>query len=179
LLRRRLHRERSNLIENNIRFRCIGDIDLLPKATRKEVDKTIEETANCTGMQLTFALSYGGQQEIVLAAKKFAEQVKSGALKIEDLNEESFRSLLPSNFIPDPDLILRTSGESRISNFFLWQAAYAEILVTPKMWPDFQIEDLQWALQKFYQTERRFGRISEQLNRSVAESSLAKMKSLL
>ncbi len=163
LLARRLRRERAPLIKNNIRFRCIGDLNKLPALVRSEVDKTIEETKNCTGMNLVFALSYSGRQEITQTVQALAEKVKSGELQPQDISAEMFSQSLPSSFIPDPDLIIRTSGESRISNFFLWQAAYSEIYISSKMWPDFDEVDLREALTKFSNKERRFGKTSEQI----------------
>lgn len=174
LLRRRLSRERAGLIENNIRFNCIGDLSRLPNATQAEVRRTVDETAHCTGMTLTFALSYGGQQELVLAAKTLAQKVAQGEMSAADVNESTLRAALPSAHLPDPDLIVRTSGESRLSNFFLWQAAYSEIYITPKMWPEFDIKSLHEALLKFSSQERRFGHTSEQLKIvSAAAKSLA------
>lgn len=163
LLARRLRRERSSLIKNNIRFRCIGELDRLPKSVLDEVQKTISETESCTGMNLVFALSYGGRQDLVEATKKVAAQVESGLLKPDQISEDLIKQNLATNFMPDPDLIIRTSGESRISNFFLWQAAYSEIYITPKMWPEFDETDLAQALATYARKERRFGKTSEQI----------------
>lgn len=163
LLTRRLRRERANLIKNNIRFRCIGDLSKLPDSVRAEVEKTIEATKHGQGMTLVFALSYGGRQELVSAMQALAKKVKAGELLPEDINEQTLRSAMESRFLPDPDLIIRTSGESRISNFFLWQSAYSEIYISPKMWPEFKEDDLREALVAFSRRERRFGKVSGQL----------------
>lgn len=163
LLKKRLKRETALLIQNNIRFRCIGDLSRLPESVRRQVDETIELTKNNTGMNLTFALNYGGRQEILESVKEIAEKVKSGELSPGQIDESFFSQQLPSHFLPDPDLIIRTSGESRLSNFFLWQAAYAEFFVTPVLWPDFTTDQLHQALQQFARVERRFGMTSEQL----------------
>jgi undecaprenyl diphosphate synthase len=174
LLTRRLRRERPSLIKNNIRFRCIGDFSKLPDSVRAEVDKTVEETKNCTGMNLVFALSYGGRQEIVAAARDLAQQVASGKIKAEDIDEELFARGLSSSFLPDPDLIIRTSGESRLSNFYLWQSAYSELFISPKMWPEFDESDLKEAMACFNTKERRFGKTSDQVRvlASVAEEGV-------
>lgn len=163
LLSRQLKRERAKLMANNIRFHAIGDLLRLPEAVRHEVRQTIEMTAGNTGMNLTFALSYGGRQEITSVAREIAQQVEAGQLKASDIDEATFARLLPSSFLPDPDLIIRTSGESRISNFFLWQAAYSEIFFEHKTWPDFNLADLHRILDHFAKSERRFGRTSEQV----------------
>lgn len=163
LLRRQLIRERAMLMRHNIRFQCIGEIGRLPIAVRQVVLQTLEETSNNTGMVLTFALSYGGRQEITLMAREIARQVKLGMLEENEVDEALVASLLPSSFLPDPDLIIRTSGESRISNFFLWQSAYSEIEFEAKAWPDFNNEDLHRILSCYSARERRFGRTTDQL----------------
>jgi undecaprenyl diphosphate synthase len=166
LLTRHLVRETSKLIKNNIQFHCIGDIHRLPELVRQQVLLTIDKTKNCTGMKLTFALSYGGRQELAQAFKILAYKVQNGDLKPQDITQELIAESLESSFLPDPDLIIRTSGESRISNFFLWQAAYSELVFTEKPWPDFSQEDLLSILADFAKKERRFGRISDQLETS-------------
>jgi undecaprenyl diphosphate synthase len=164
LLRRQLIRERGNLIAKNIRFQCIGDISSLPPIVREEVLLTVKQTAENTGMILTFALSYGGRQEITAMAQEVARQARLGLLTEDDLDDASVAGLLPSSFLPDPDLILRTSGEYRLSNFLLWQAAYSELVFETKSWPEFTISDLHRVLEKYNDRERRFGRISQQLH---------------
>lgn len=171
LLFLRLNRERNNLIRNNIKFRCVGNIARLPNSVRETVLRTIRETDHCTGMTLTFALSYGGRQEITEAAKGLARLTKEGKLDPEKITTEMFSSHLESSFLPDPDLIIRTSGESRLSNFFLWSAAYSELLIVEKMWPDFNLRDLDSAILEFGGRERRFGKTSAQVWPQVSESS--------
>lgn len=163
LLFLRLNRERSNLIRNNIKFRCIGNLERLPLEVRNTVLKTVRETDHCTGMTLTFALSYGGRQEITGAVRDIAQLVKSGRLDPDEITTEMVAGHMESAFLPDPDLIIRTSGESRLSNFFLWSAAYSELLIVEKMWPAFTLTDLDAAIQEYDGRERRFGRTSAQL----------------
>ncbi len=163
LLRRQLLRERAKLMRDNIRFQAIGQVDRLPDAVQEIVNETIEMTADNTGMVLTFALSYGGRQEITQMAQEVARQVRLGELVEEEIDEALIAGLMPSAYLPDPDLLIRTSGERRISNFFLWQCAYTEIEFEEKSWPDFTLSDLHRALNQFSQKERRYGRTSEQL----------------
>ena len=170
LLFRRLRKERQSLIKNNIQFHCIGDMSRLPAQVLFEVEETIRATADCTGMKLIFALSYGGRQELTQAAKLLAQQVKDGLLDPEDIDDATLNGALESSWLPHPDLIVRTSGESRLSNFFLWQAAYSEIYFTDKLWPEFSAADLHDALLFFSSRERRFGKTSEQV-RSISRGS--------
>lgn len=163
LLSRQLKREGRKLVEKNVRFQCIGQLDRLPPAVRKVVDGVIEDTSQNTGMNLTFALSYGGRQEITEMAQEIARQVALGTLEEKDVDEALVASLLPSSFLPDPDLIIRTSGESRLSNFFLWQSAYSEIAFEKKSWPDFTGADLIRILSAYSMRERRFGRTTDQV----------------
>lgn len=163
LLVRQLRRERDKLNENNIRFQVIGDLDRLPRAVAQEVLKTIELTEKNSGMSLVFALSYGGRQEITAMVREAARKVQDGELEINEIDDATVAGLLPSSFLPDPDLIIRTSGESRISNFFLWQAAYSEIYFENKPWPDFTLADLHKILAHYSKCERRFGRTSDQI----------------
>jgi undecaprenyl diphosphate synthase len=163
LLKRQLMREARNLVTKNIRFQCIGQMERLPGPVREAVMQTIQDTSQCTGMVLTFALSYGGRQEITQMAREVARQVKLGLLDEREVDDALVAGLLPSSFLPDPDLIIRTSGESRISNFFLWQSAYSEIEFEDKAWPDFTAEDLTRILEGYAQRERRYGRTPEQI----------------
>jgi undecaprenyl diphosphate synthase len=163
LLKRQLAREKTTLMRNNIRFQTIGQLSRLPAEVRQIVLETVEETAGNTGMVLTFALSYGGRQEITEMVREVVRQVKLDALDEDEVDEALVAGLLPSSFLPDPDLIIRTSGEARISNFFLWQSAYSEIEFEPKAWPDFSLQDLHRILSTFAARERRYGRTSEQL----------------
>jgi undecaprenyl diphosphate synthase len=168
LLAKYLIKERKSLIQNNIRFQCIGQIDRLPKFAQEEITKTIQATQDNTGLNLFFALSYGGRQEILAATQAFAQLVKEGRYEIEDLNENLFSTLLSTFPTPDPDLIIRTSGEMRLSNFLTWQSVYSEIYVTQTLWPDFSIQNLHEAINHYLQRERRFGKTSSQ----ILESSL-------
>lgn len=163
LLTKYLKKERENLIKNNIRFSCIGQLDRLPTSALAEISKTIEATKNNTGMNLYFALSYGGRQEVVNAAKLFARDVQVGTRKLEDLTEELFSAYLSTYPTPDPDLIIRTSGEMRLSNFLTWQSAYTEMYFSSILWPDFTIDELHKAFQSFSQRERRYGKTSSQM----------------
>lgn len=160
LLEKQLEKERETLIRNNVRFNTIGDRTKLPQGVLAQLDKTIEATANNTGMNLIFALSYGSRQEITNAAQQLAREALAGRLQPEDINEDLVDSLMSTSGTPDPDLIIRTSGEFRISNFLLWQAAYSEFFITEKPWPDFNAEELAKALDFFAKRERRFGKIS-------------------
>jgi undecaprenyl diphosphate synthase len=163
LLKKQLKKEVRNLIDNNIRFRCIGDLSRLPSAVRQQVEETISETAHCSGMSLNFALNYGGQQEILNATKSLMQKALDGRIQPEQVSEQTISDELESSFSPFPDLIVRTSGESRLSNFFLWQAAYSEFYVTDVHWPEFQRDELMKALNWFAKTERRFGMTSRQV----------------
>jgi undecaprenyl diphosphate synthase len=162
LLGRHLRKERSNLIRHNIRFSVIGEVTRLPKAILEEVEKTIAATSACTGMNLTFALSYGGRQELTEAAKALAIDVAAGRMRAEDINEAALAAKLQTSHMRDPDLIVRTSGEFRLSNFMLWQAAYSELYVTQTMWPDFDKQELLAAFAHYSSRERRFGRTTSQ-----------------
>ena len=163
LLSKTIFEELSTLNDNNIRLNAIGDLERLPKYNYDALMKTIEETKNNDRMTLTLCLSYSGRWEITEAAKKMAEKVKSGELNIEQIDEKCFSSFLYTNGMPDPELLIRTSGEERISNFLLWQLAYSEFYFTDKLWPDFGKEDLYEAIVDYQGRERRFGKTSEQV----------------
>lgn len=160
LLGRHLRRERATLLKNNIRFTTIGDLSRLPAPVRAEVLTTVEQTSKNTGMHLVFALSYGARQEITKAMRVLAEQVRSGLLSPEDINDCVVSTYLETTGTPDPDLIIRTSGEYRLSNFLLWQAAYSELYITQALWPDFGEDELERAFQFFANRERRFGKVA-------------------
>jgi undecaprenyl diphosphate synthase len=169
LLKKYLKRETHNLLKENIRFSIIGDRSQLPTDVAEAIDSSITATAACTGLQLTFALSYGSRQEIAEAVRQIAQKVAAGALRPEDINLETISHNLQTHGTPDPDLILRTSGEKRLSNFLLWQSAYSEFSFSEKLWPDFTKRDLSEVLLEFKNRERRFGQIKaaavhEQLN---------------
>ncbi len=155
-----LKSEYLELNENNIRLRAMGRLDLLPRDTRKRLDETIELLSSNDGMILNLCLSYGGRAEIVDAARRIAGEAAAGRIDPEGIDEEGFSNYLYSPELPDPDLLIRTSGEMRISNFLLWQLAYTEIVVTEVLWPDFREEDTFAAIDEYLGRERRFGDIS-------------------
>ncbi len=163
LLERSIKRERKTLIENQIRFRVIGSLDQLPSGVRNEILKSIEITAENSGMTLTFAINYGGRREITDAVKGIVSDVRLGRLKENEIDESTISERLASSFLPDPDLVIRTSGEFRTSNFLLWQSAYSEYFILEKPWPEFTVTELDKALMAFSQRERRFGKISSQI----------------
>jgi undecaprenyl diphosphate synthase len=162
LFAHRLEREKSSLMKNNIRFHVIGDLSRVPEAVRNLASSVTEMTSKNTGMNLTFAISYSGRQDIVATTQRIAEKVKMNTLLPSEIDEACFAAHLNSPFTTDPDVIIRTSGENRLSNFFLWQAAYSEIYFVNTPWPDFNEDDLNGVLEKYSKTERRFGRISSQ-----------------
>ncbi|MDB5010304.1 MAG: isoprenyl transferase [Mucilaginibacter sp.] len=159
-----IHKEIANFMKKNVRLNAIGDLHMLPKKCYNELNNAIETTAANTGLTLTLALSYSSRREIVQAAKNIASKVKSGELDINDIDEELFENNLYTGGMPDPELLIRTSGEHRISNYLLWQIAYAELYFTAKLWPDFRKEDLYEAILDYQKRERRFGMTSEQVN---------------
>ncbi|MFC0516185.1 isoprenyl transferase [Mucilaginibacter angelicae] len=159
-----IHKEVPGFMKNNIRLNAIGDLDMLPEKCLRELNSAIETTSGNTGVVLTLALSYSSRREIVRAAKNIAIKVKNGELDINDINEEVFEQNLFTGDMPNPELLIRTSGEYRISNYLLWQIAYAELYFTTKLWPDFRKEDLYEAVIDFQKRERRFGLTSEQVN---------------
>jgi undecaprenyl diphosphate synthase len=163
LLVNSIHRETKTLNENNIRLLAIGELSSLPKKCQEELRKSMESTKKNTQMDLILALSYSAKWEIVQAVKKMMEECKQGKLSSEDVNEQLIQGYLSTTNIPDPELLIRTSGERRISNFLLWQIAYSELYFTDKLWPDFRKTDLEEAIIDYQQRERRFGKISEQL----------------
>ncbi len=163
LLSKTIAEEVKTLNDNNIRLNAIGDLQRLPKSNYEALMKAIENTKNNDRMTLTLCLSYSGRWEIAQAAKSLAEKVKSGELGIEQIDEKCFSNFLSTKDIPDPELLVRTSGEERISNFLLWQLAYSEFYFTDKFWPDFGKEDLYESIVDYQSRERRFGKTSEQL----------------
>ncbi len=163
LLKRFLKSELQEMLENGIRLHTIGRTDKLPKDVRSTLLETIERTQHNQDMVLTLALSYGGRQEIVDGMENLARQVKAGRLDPSSVSEKTISEVLYTADMPDPDLLIRTSGEFRISNFLLWQIAYTEIYVTPTLWPDFRKEEYLFAISDFQQRERRFGKTGEQV----------------
>lgn len=154
-----LHSEYLELKENNIRLRAMGRLDMLPGDTLRVLQETIASLSSNTGMILNLCLSYSGRGEIVDAARTIARAAAAGELSASDIDENSFRTYLYDPELPDPDLLIRTSGELRISNFLLWQLAYTEIVVTDILWPDFRAEHLCDAVREYLGRERRFGKV--------------------
>jgi undecaprenyl diphosphate synthase len=157
LLDRFLDDKASELDKQNIRLLAIGDLDRLPAATRKRLDRIQEQTKNHQTMTLVLALSYGAREEITAAVRSIAKAVVAGEISIEEIDPELFSRHLYTKNIPDPDLLIRTSGEMRVSNFLLWQISYSEIVIVKKMWPDFRQGDLFAAVEEYKKRHRRFG----------------------
>ncbi len=155
--------ELNKLLENNIRLKTIGNSDLLPDSVRKQLYEAIEKTKNNTGMTLTIALSYGSREELTNVFKNICDKVKNNIISTEAIDESVINQHLYTHDLPDVDLLIRTSGEQRISNFLLWQIAYAELYFTEVLWPDFQDNDLYEAIISYQNRERRFGKTSEQI----------------
>lgn len=156
-------KETPTLMRNNVRLMTIGDTERLPEATKRKFEQCIDETSGNTGLRLVIALSYSSRWEIVEAVKRAAEAVKRGDIQVEDIDEQLVSTLMTTCAIPDPDLLIRTSGELRISNFLLWQLAYAELYFTDCLWPDFTEEEFYKAIISYQHRERRFGKTSEQV----------------
>lgn len=159
-----INQEAETLNKNNIRLNAIGDLKSLPQKCIDDLADAMNKTKDNTKCTLTLALSYSAKWEIVEAARKIAEQVKAGQLGIDQIDEQLFAAKLTTANIPDPELMIRTSGEHRISNYLLWQMAYTELYFTETLWPDFRREHLYEAIVNYQKRERRFGKISEQLN---------------
>lgn len=158
-----LKKELNTLQKNNISLKAVGNLELLPSKAQKELHEVITATQDNDRMNLTLALSYGSREELLTVIKKVATQVKQGAIEIDDINQQTINHLLYTNYLPDVDLLIRTSGEQRVSNFLLWQIAYAEFYFTEVLWPDFRKEHLVEAIHNYQNRERRFGKTSEQL----------------
>lgn len=169
LLVNTIRKEVEELKKNNVRLHVIGDMSSLPEVCQKEMAEAIEMTADNTGLNLILALSYSSRWEIMEAAKKFAKEVTEGKREINDLNDELFHSYLTTSAYPDPELMIRTSGEHRISNYLLYQLAYAELYFTPVHWPDFRKDNLFQAILDYQSRERRFGKTSEQIQKNSAQ----------
>nr|WP_276167980.1 isoprenyl transferase [Zobellia alginiliquefaciens] len=159
-----LKKELKTFSENNIRLNAIGDIESLPKRANKELKEVMEKTRGNTGMTLTLALSYGAREELKNAVKQISAKVKNNIISIENIDETIINNHLYTHDLPDVDLLVRTSGEHRISNFLLWQIAYAELYFVDVFWPDFSSQHLAEAIKSYQNRERRFGKTSEQLN---------------
>jgi len=158
-----LRKELPTLKKNGISLKAVGSLNLLPQKAQRELQEVIELTKDNDRMDLTLALSYGSREELTAAVKLIAEEVVRGSLELEDIQEATINNHLFTKDMPDVDLLIRTSGEQRISNFLLWQIAYAELYFTEVLWPDFRKEDLLEALRNYQDRERRFGKTSEQL----------------
>lgn len=159
-----LRKEIKTLMDNDIQLKAIGCLESLPEKARKELKEVIAKTANNKKMTVTLALSYGSREEIVATVKKISKLVKEEQLEIEEIDESLINQNLYSHNLPDVDLLIRTSGEKRISNFLLWQIAYAELYFTEILWPDFRKKNFFEAVLNYQNRERRFGKTSEQLN---------------
>lgn len=155
--------ETPQLNKKNVRLQAIGNLNSLPPACLQELNESIDITSKNTGLTLVLALSYSAKWELVSAVKNIANDVVNGQLQVDDISEQQIENYLCTKHIPDPELMIRTSGEHRISNFLLWQLAYAEFYFTEKLWPDFRKNDLYEAILNFQNRERRFGKTSEQL----------------
>jgi undecaprenyl diphosphate synthase len=158
-----LNSEKKTLLDNNVQLQAIGDLKSLPGNVGNQLNKVIEETSVNDGLKLILALSYSGRWEIINAIRDIAQDVVDSKMKINEICDTSFDKYLNTRNFPDPELLIRTSGEYRISNFLLWQIAYAELYFTETLWPDFRREDFYKAIVNFQNRERRFGKISEQI----------------
>lgn len=163
LLVHAINNETESLKEKNVRLRMIGDYDSLPAEVQEKLDWSIKELQDCTGVTLVLAISYSAKWEITEAIRQIADDVKTGNLLPENINKELIDNYLATKGIPDPELLIRTSGEARISNFLLWQIAYSEFYFTPVLWPDFTKEQLFEAVYDYQNRERRFGKTSQQI----------------
>lgn len=157
LLEEYLNKVENKFNENNIKFSVIGNIKALPESINIKIKEIVDSTKNNTGLVLNLALNYGARLEIIDAVRKIAKDIKKGDIAIEDISEDKFHEYLYTNNLPDPDLLIRTSGELRVSNFLLWQIAYAELYVTKKLWPDFKKSDFEKAVSEYQKRKRRFG----------------------
>lgn len=158
-----MSRELPEMLENNVTMRIIGDISRLPEDARQTLDQCVAATAHCTGLNMILALSYSSRWEITEAVKAISSKVAVGELKAEDINDDIVSQHLATAEYPDPDLLIRTGGDVRVSNYLLWQIAYSELYFTPTLWPDFDGAALRKAVAEYQQRERRYGLISEQL----------------
>jgi len=159
LFERVLRQELMEMMAENVRIRFVGDLTALPASLQAEIQLAVTKTQSHQGIDFTVATNYGGREEIVQACRALARQVQAGVLAPEEITEALFSQYLYTASLPDPDLLIRTSGEMRISNFLLWQLAYAEIYVTDTLWPDFDINEFHRALAAYQQRDRRFGKL--------------------
>ncbi len=158
-----IERETPDLIKNNVRLRMIGDIGRMPSSARSRLEQCIADTARCTGLTLVLALSYSARWDIVQAARSLAEDAAAGAINPATIDDKTLASRLSTSFMPDPDLLIRTGGDMRVSNYLLWEIAYTEIVVTPTFWPDFSKSDFINAIADFQRRQRRFGLTGDQI----------------
>ncbi|MEY3222515.1 MAG: hypothetical protein RLZZ203_1371 [Cyanobacteriota bacterium] len=159
LFQRVLRQELREMVEENVQIQFVGNLQALPKGLQEEISRSMTETKNNQSIKFTVATNYGGRQEILQACRAIAQKVKEGLLQPDDISEEVFEAHLYTAGVADPDLLIRTSGEMRLSNFLLWQMAYGEIYITDTLWPDFDREEFRRALSAYQQRERRFGKI--------------------
>jgi undecaprenyl diphosphate synthase len=159
-----IERETPDLIKNNVRLTMVGDVARMPEFASNRLRKCMDDTSHCNGLTLILALSYSSRWEILEACKSIATQVKDGKLSIEEITDDLFSSNLATKNIPDPDLLIRTAGDYRISNYLLWQIAYSELYFTQTFWPDFSKDDFCAAVIEYQSRERRFGKTSEQVS---------------
>lgn len=164
LLKQYLIAEREQLVSNNLRLRIIGERDRIPAEVQAEMDLSVEACSKNDGMTLCLAINYGSRREIVRAIQRIADKVSSGELTSNEINEQLVSDHLDTSGLPDPDLLVRTSGEMRISNYLLWQISYSELWVTPTLWPDFGKEHLIAAVNEFASRDRRFGGLNQERN---------------
>ena len=158
-----IRKEIDNLDKNNVRLTTIGNLNDLPKETRKNIKNGISQTRDNTGLNLILALSYGSRQELIRAIRRIGNKIESSQIKSDDITDEVLESELYSTGVPDPDLVIRTGGEYRLSNFLLWQAAYSELLITEKHWPEFRENELLNGIIDYQNRQRRFGQTDEQV----------------
>lgn len=158
-----IEKETPELIEKNVRLTAIGDMGRMPEFARTRLQKCMDDTAHCTGMEVCLALSYSSRWEIVEAVRSIASEVKDGKLDVADIDDAVVSSHLSTSYMPDPDLLIRTAGDLRISNYLLWQIAYSELYFTPVLWPDFSKDDFLEAIIEYQRRERRYGKTSEQV----------------
>lgn len=159
-----IERETPDLIKNNVRLTMIGDIARMPEFASERLKKCMDDTSHCNGLTLVLALSYSSRWEIVEACRAIAAKVQCGDMNVDDIKDETISENLTTKNIPDPDLLIRTAGDLRISNYLLWQIAYSELYFTPVFWPDFSKEEFYEAVLEYQTRERRFGKTSEQVS---------------
>lgn len=159
-----IEQQTPDLIRNNVRLTAIGDMSRMPDFARERLEKCISDTSKCTGLTLCLALSYSARWEIVEAAKRLVTEAEEGRLAAGDIDDDVFSRMLATASMPDPDLLIRTAGDRRISNFLLWQIAYSELYFTDKYWPDFTKDDFLDAIADYQRRERRYGKTSEQIS---------------